>query len=86
MKFRLTVVALLPLVNLLPAADPSPETAVSNASPEALFKRVCSYDDNCFSVTGFSAGRYVRYWQLSPSRLLRTGGTKSTPRGSADSV
>ena len=35
--------------------------AVSNASPEALFKRVCSYDDNCFSVTGFSAGRYVRY-------------------------
>ncbi|PQE04394.1 hypothetical protein CJF31_00010325 [Rutstroemia sp. NJR-2017a BVV2] len=58
MKFQLALVALLPLVYSLPAAEPAPEAAVSDASPAALFKRACSYDNDCFSETGISAGKY----------------------------
>lgn len=61
MKFQLTLVALLPLVYSLPAAEPAPEAAVSDASPAALFKRACSYNNDCFSETGISAGKYVRH-------------------------
>ncbi|PVH71465.1 hypothetical protein DL98DRAFT_435133 [Cadophora sp. DSE1049] len=61
MKFQLALLALLPLVYSLPAAEPAPEAAVSDASPEALFKRACSYNNNCFSATGISAGKYCGF-------------------------
>ncbi|KAH7371756.1 hypothetical protein BKA64DRAFT_689423 [Cadophora sp. MPI-SDFR-AT-0126] len=66
MKFQLALVALLPLAYSLPAAEPAPEAApeaapVSDASPEALFKRACSYNNDCFSATGISAGKYCGF-------------------------
>ncbi|KAL2070491.1 hypothetical protein VTL71DRAFT_13517 [Oculimacula yallundae] len=61
MKFQLALVALLPLVYSLPTAEPAPEAAVSDASPAALFKRACSYANNCYSATGISAGKYCGF-------------------------
>ncbi|KAH6718561.1 hypothetical protein DL95DRAFT_461635 [Leptodontidium sp. 2 PMI_412] len=69
MKFQLALVALLPLVYSLPAAEPAPEAAVSDASPAALFKRACSYNNDCYSETGISAVRLLKTFAPFASSL-----------------